>query len=105
LNKEVDMSAMKQWLAAVLLLLPVTTFGAERVALQVDGLGCPFCAFGIEKRLLSLDAVASVDVDLQGGRVVVTLREDATLEEPVAARAVRDAGFTLGGFERLAPAD
>ncbi|MGN2393298.1 heavy-metal-associated domain-containing protein, partial [Pelomicrobium sp. G1] len=31
--------------------------------LQVDGLACPFCAYGIEKKLRALDGVDKVKVD------------------------------------------
>ncbi len=30
--------------------------------LRVNGLGCPFCAFGIEKKLLDVDGVTGVEV-------------------------------------------
>ncbi|MDQ3269572.1 MAG: heavy-metal-associated domain-containing protein [Pseudomonadota bacterium] len=32
--------------------------------LRVDGLACPFCAYGIEKQLSKLDGVARVETDI-----------------------------------------
>lgn len=69
--------------------------------LQVDGLACPFCAYGIEKKLRSLDAVDKVQVDLESGQVVVTMKDGAVLAEPTARQAVKDAGFTLRAFEQI----
>jgi copper chaperone CopZ len=69
--------------------------------LQVDGLACPFCAYGIEKKLRALDAVDKVQVDLENGQVVVTMKDDATLAEHTARQAVKDAGFTLRAFEQI----
>jgi mercuric ion binding protein len=69
--------------------------------LQVDGLACPFCAYGIEKKLRTLDGVDKVKVDLGGGQVVVTMKDGATLAEDTARQAVKDAGFTLRAFERI----
>ena len=72
-------------------------------AIGVDGLACPFCAYGIEKQLLRLDGVETAETDVKSGQVVVTLREGATLDEPTARKAVEAAGFTLRAFEKAKP--
>ncbi len=41
--------------------------------LRVDGHACPFCAYGIEKQLSTLEGVARVDVDIEKGAVTVRL--------------------------------
>lgn len=71
--------------------------------LRVDGLGCPFCAYGIEKTLSSVSGVDTIDVDIRRGVVIVTMAAGATLDEAVANEAVEKAGFTLRGFERAEP--
>ncbi len=73
---------------------------AEAYDLRVDGLACPFCAYGIEKQLRRIDGVESVSTEIASGTVTVTMEEGATLEEGVARRAVEDAGFTLRSFEQ-----
>lgn len=75
--------------------------GGPRYALGVKGLACPFCSYGIEKRLLKLEGVEAVEVDVAGGRVLVTMAGDAELTRERAGRAVDRAGFTLDTFERL----
>ncbi len=75
---------------------------AARYALRVDGLACPFCVYGLEKKLRSLPGVERVETNLEDGVVLVVLREGAALEEAAARQAVRDAGFSLDGFERVA---
>lgn len=77
--------------------------GAATYALRVDGLACPFCVYGLEKKLRSLPDVERVETSLEDGIVLVVLREGAALEEAAARQAVRDAGFRLDGFERVAP--
>ncbi len=69
--------------------------------LSVDGLACPFCAYGIEKQLGKLDGVARVDVDIAKGAVMVRLDEGATLDEATAKAAVKRAGFTRRAFEQV----
>ena len=69
-------------------------------ALQVDGLGCPFCAYGIEKQLSAIDGVDNVVVDLNKGLVIVTMEQGAGLGKQQAQQAVTDAGFTLRSFSQ-----
>lgn len=66
--------------------------------LGVDGLGCPFCAYGIEKTLGEVDGVDRVDVDMKRGVVVVTIAAGADLDQDTARQAVEDAGFDLRSF-------
>lgn len=65
----------------------------------VDGLACPFCAYGIEKQLQRLEGVQSVEVELAKAVVVVTMATDKTLSRDQAEQAVQRAGFTLRSFE------
>ncbi len=67
--------------------------------LYVDGLACPFCAYGVEKKVGGLDGVEKVDIEIEEGLVAVTLADGATLDEATASRAVDEAGFTLRKFE------
>lgn len=69
--------------------------------LRVDGLACPFCAYGIEKKLNAIKGVERVEVDIAAGTVTVTMTEGATLDEATASKAVREAGFTLRGFKSI----
>jgi len=67
--------------------------------LGVDGLGCPFCAYGIEKKFSAMEDVEKIDIDLERGVVVVTMAEGAILDEPAAQQVIEDSGFSLRGFE------
>ena len=82
----------------LLLLMPVAHAGSAVYSLQVDGLACPFCAYGIEKKLSAIDGVEKIDVDIKEGQVIVTLADGASLSEDRARQAVKDAGFTLRAF-------
>ncbi len=84
-----------------LLAAPVTTALADShfYKLYVDGLACPFCAYGVEKKVGGLPGVEKVDIDIDEGLVAVTLAEGATLDEASAKQAVDEAGFSLRKFE------
>jgi mercuric ion binding protein len=87
---------------ALSLLVPVAALaGATQYQLRVDGLACPFCAYGIEKELNRTDGVESLDIDINAGIVTVTMADGATITEDQAKQIIEDAGFTLRGFEEM----
>ena len=90
-------------LTLVLTLLATTVaFAAQRTyELQVDGLACPFCAYGIEKQLSAIEGVKELAISLGTGTVTVTMDEGSRLEEGAAGEAVKAAGFSLRGFQEV----
>lgn len=84
------------------LLLAPLVYGAPNVyQLKVDGLACPFCAYGIEKELSTLKGVEKIHIELKKGAVVVIMAKGTVLTETQAAKAVEDAGFTLRAFSQM----
>lgn len=71
--------------------------------IHVNGLACPFCAYGIEKKLGEIKGVEKVETDVAAGSVTVTMADGNALDESAAAQAVKEAGFGLGGFEEIKP--
>lgn len=67
--------------------------------LYVDGLSCPFCTYGIEKKLGELDGVQSLETNIKDGTVTVTMKDGALLSEAAAKQAVKAAGFSLRRLE------
>jgi len=66
--------------------------------MRVDGLACPYCAYGIEKKLNAIEGVGKIDVNLNAGLVVVDVAEGVTLTEPQMKTLFQDAGFTYRGM-------
>ncbi len=95
---------MRAFFLAVFLMTAVAWSGAVLAAshvyrLYVDGLACPFCAYGVEKNILALKGVEKLDIDINGGFITVVMETGSTLDEGIAKRAVDDSGFTLRRFE------
>ena len=67
----------------------------DRLTLRVDGLACPFCAYGLEKKLTKIGSISSYDVDFKEGKVFLGLKTDTQIELKSFYKAVREAGFTL----------
>ena len=65
-----------------------------RYELRVDGLACPFCAYGIEKKLNAIDGVDEVDIDLNHGLVTVYVIEGTSFNDSQMTELFNDAGFT-----------
>jgi periplasmic mercuric ion binding protein len=65
------------------------------VTIGVEGLACPICAYGLEKRLRKIDAIDLISVHIKDGEVRIALKEDSQVNEEQLREAVKDAGFTL----------
>ncbi len=66
--------------------------------LQVNGLSCPFCAFGIEKKLLDVDGVRDVEVFLDEGRIDLSFQPASKATVADLEEAVAKAGFELAAL-------
>jgi mercuric ion binding protein len=87
-------------IVSVLLLWSANSLAQEtHILLGVDGLACPFCAFGIEKQLKKIDGVNDVAIDLPQGEIWVEVSGNDVLSEDEARTLLQDAGFTLRSFE------
>jgi periplasmic mercuric ion binding protein len=75
------------------------------VTLAVDGLACPFCAYGLEKKLKKLDGVEALEVDMDEGEVRMKFKEGATVSEEQLNKAAADAGFTVTEISYAAKQD
>ncbi len=75
--------------------------GAHQYRLRVDGLACPFCAYGIEKKFNATKGVKAIKIDINTGTVTVTMEAGAALSEAQARQIVKDSGFTLGSFQTV----
>ena len=85
-------------LATVILWNVALLAGEAHFLLGVDGMSCPFCVYGIEKRLKKIDGVEDVRADLAQGNIWVEVTGADVLSEDGARLLVEQAGFTLRSF-------
>ncbi|MBL4711270.1 MAG: heavy-metal-associated domain-containing protein [Gammaproteobacteria bacterium] len=64
--------------------------------IRVDGLACPYCAYGIEKKLNELEGVKFIDMNLETGIVTVNTF-DVQLNDAQLKQLFQDTGFTYRG--------
>lgn len=65
------------------------------VKVEVKGLACPFCAYGLEKKLKEVDGVKTVEIDVEEGLVYVTALTSQKPTKETLEKIVADAGFTV----------
>ncbi|WP_206075702.1 heavy-metal-associated domain-containing protein [Marinobacter sp. NP-4(2019)] len=96
-------SSTRTWLSILLLsALALPAWSADReYQLRVDGLACPYCAYGIEKKIRALNGVDedSVTIRINEGLVVFQADTEAPIGEAKLKQLINDAGFTLRSFE------
>jgi copper chaperone CopZ len=67
----------------------------DNIEIEVDGLSCPFCAYGLEKKLKALDSIDKLDIDINEGIIKISLKEGREVNEKDIKEKVTEAGFTL----------
>ena len=92
-------------LMAVFSLTAGSAMAQTKYVIGVDGLSCPFCAYGLEKKLKKVKDVVSVTIDLNEGKVVVVAKAGTTIKQEVLRKAVKEAGFTVSSLEEVARND
>jgi mercuric ion binding protein len=90
----------------LMILLPVPAWaaqaperGSKQAVVTVQGMQCPFCAYGIRKHLAKLPGARKVEVELAKNQAIVTFAPDAKVGDKEIQQAVRNAGFTAGKIE------
>jgi mercuric ion binding protein len=84
--------------AVLMLFLGITASVAwsevERVEMRVDGLACPFCAYGLEKKLKDVPGVSEIEIRVDDGIVILKSKKGESVAVDRLKPAVKDAGFT-----------
>jgi len=63
------------------------------VLVHIDGLACPFCAFGVEKHLKKVNGVKKVQVNLGEGTAHLILEPGSEVSGEQIQQAIKKAGF------------
>lgn len=66
----------------------------EKVEIRVDGLACPFCAYGLEKKLKKIEGVEKVQINVKDGIATLQSKKEKSVKVENLESAVKDAGFT-----------
>ncbi len=88
-------------LMAVVSLIAGIAMAQTKYVIGVDGMSCPFCGYGLEKKLRKMKDVESVTLDLNEGEAVVIAKAGTMISEESLRKAVHDAGFTVSSLKKI----
>ncbi len=83
-------------------LLPTSLWASRgNIQIKIRGLSCPFCVYGVEKKLKHVQGIESVATNYRRG--IALLKKKAKAEVDIAAltKAVTDAGFTVDSINLI----
>lgn len=87
-------------LVALVLFAPSAAVGDALYRMRVDGLACPFCAYGVEQKLEALAGVKATYIDINRGVVEARVSDSTRFTPKQMKRLFSEAGFTFRGMER-----
>lgn len=82
------------FLGLFLLSGPLLADPQEVLEIDVNGMTCAFCAYGVEKNLGKLVGVEEVAVSLESKKARVVMQAGESPDEEKIREIIRDAGFT-----------
>ena len=59
----------------------------------VDGMACPFCAYGLEKKIKKIDGSGDFFVEINEGFISFSIKSDKIPSEDDLKKIVKEAGF------------
>ena len=68
--------------------------GMDQIEVQVDGLGCPFCAYGLEKKFKEFKGIKDVAINIETGDFSFRYPTTKALTLEVILQQVTKAGYT-----------
>ena len=92
---------MKLLIATMLLLFSTAAFAGDKYLVTVEGMSCPFCAHGVEKKVRKMTGVAFAAVDLKTSTVAIEMEDGAKPQEEAVKKAIMDAGFSFKSMEKV----
>lgn len=69
------------------------------VKIQVDGLSCPFCAYGLEKKLKEVEGAKDIYIDVKEGYATLNVLKETQPTHEELEKIVKDAGFTARAID------
>ncbi|MEM6724623.1 MAG: cation transporter [Bacteroidota bacterium] len=66
----------------------------DNFEVYVDGLGCPFCAYGLEKKFKAFKGIKNIKINVETGQFTFTLPADENLSLEAVVNQVDLAGYT-----------
>lgn len=63
---------------------------------SVVGMACPFCAYGVEKKLKKVEGVGPIIINMQEGTATMSAKNGESINVSQVPEAIKDSGFSPG---------
>jgi periplasmic mercuric ion binding protein len=70
----------------------------DAFTLRVEGLGCPFCAYGLEKKFKDVKGIKNIKIEIQTGKMTYIVPSENKMTLKDADSRVTKAGYTAKGI-------
>ena len=70
------------------------------MTVAVEGMVCDFCAQAIEKVFMKREEVQGINVDLDNQKVVIYLKDNASIEDNEIIKLLEDSGYGVDKINR-----
>ena len=67
-----------------------------RAKVSVVGMACPFCAYGVEKKLKKVEGVGSIIINMQEGTATMSAKNAESINVSRVPEAIKESGFSSG---------
>lgn len=79
----------------LLLVFPGYAYGnGPEISVKVDGLSCPFCAYGMEKKLKKINGIEDLKIHVDKGVATLAFKKGTTIDLADIQARIRKGGFT-----------
>ena len=86
----------------VLTLFPTILLAKEgTISMKIKGLSCPFCVYGVEKKLKKVPGVLSVSTNYKQSKVTIKIKEGLKVDHNALRKAIIDSGFTVDSIDEM----
>lgn len=83
-----------------LMVLASPAMASQIVNVSVDGMVCDFCAQSVLKVFEDSKDVENIDINLDEGLVIISVRDGGTLSDDEIKEKIHYAGYDLKGINR-----
>ena len=67
----------------------------NKVNVDVNGMVCDFCARAIEKVFSKKEEVSSIDVNLDEGKIIITMKDSQVIDNTTLTKLITDSGYDV----------
>ena len=97
---------MKRLLSVLLFVLPISVTlslsagqTGKIVEMDIKGMSCPFCAYGLKSTISELDGVKSCVIDLETNKARIEMKDGLAADIEKIEKIIVDSGFIPGDVQ------